>query len=138
MRRREQEVRRGHDSRGADTDAHVRPSAGGSCIVQRLVVARDVVPDSEEEFITEHYWGYVVQRNGSTREYRVEHPSWRVWRTAAAMLSCDIAGFYGSQYVDALSSSPSSAFVADGSDVSATIGVAGVCRGTLQILLRGR
>src|SRR5207253_2550682 len=37
-----------------------------------------LVAGSEEEFITEHYWGYVVQRDGSALEYRVEHPSWRV------------------------------------------------------------
>src|SRR5204863_2945524 len=28
---------------------------------------------SEAEFITEHYWGYSRQRDGSTMEYRVEH-----------------------------------------------------------------
>ncbi len=34
------------------------------------------LPDetSEESFITEHYWGYVRQRNGTSLEYRVEHP----------------------------------------------------------------
>jgi hypothetical protein len=33
------------------------------------------VPDEtvEEPFITEHYWGYAAQRDGSTLEYRVEH-----------------------------------------------------------------
>ena len=31
---------------------------------------------SEEEFITEHYWGYTKQRDGSTIEYGVEHPRW--------------------------------------------------------------
>src|SRR4028118_913167 len=29
---------------------------------------------SEEEFITEHYWGYTKQRDGGSIEYRVEHP----------------------------------------------------------------
>ena len=38
--------------------------------------------DTEEEFIAEHYWGYVVQRDGGTLEYEVEHPRWRVWRIA--------------------------------------------------------
>jgi hypothetical protein len=28
--------------------------------------------DSEESFITEHYWGYARQRDGATVEYRVE------------------------------------------------------------------
>ena len=38
-----------------------------------------VAPGSEEEFITEHYWGYNRQRDGGTMEYGVEHPRWRVW-----------------------------------------------------------
>jgi hypothetical protein len=34
--------------------------------------------NSEEEFITEHYWGYTAQRSGGCAEYRVEHPRWIV------------------------------------------------------------
>src|SRR5262244_3620514 len=30
--------------------------------------ARPLVPDSEEEFITEHYWGYAAQRDGGSVE----------------------------------------------------------------------
>lgn len=75
-------------------------------------------PGSEEEFITEHYWGYVPQRDGSSLEYRVEHPPWRVWRATEAKLDCDIKSFYGEKYVDALSHRPSSAFVAEGSEVA--------------------
>ena len=75
-------------------------------------------PGSEEEFITEHYWGYVVQRDGSSLEYRVEHPRWRVWRASSAKLDCDIEGCYGEQYHKALSQSPGSAFVAEGSEIA--------------------
>lgn len=77
-----------------------------------------LVTGSEEEFITEHYWGYVVQRDGSSRQYRVEHPTWRVWRALTAALTCDVAGFYGPQYVEALRPPPRSAFVAEGSAVA--------------------
>ena len=38
----------------------------------------DVAVGSEEEFITEHYWGYVRGKRGTTTEYRVAHPRWRV------------------------------------------------------------
>jgi uncharacterized protein YqjF (DUF2071 family) len=75
-------------------------------------------PGSEEEFITEHYWGYVPQKDGSSLEYRVEHPQWRVWRASSARLDCDIRGFYGEQYNEALSRPPHSAFVAEGSKVA--------------------
>jgi uncharacterized protein YqjF (DUF2071 family) len=75
-------------------------------------------PDSEEEFITEHYWGYVGQRNGSTLEYQVEHPPWRVWKATAARLQCDVGGFYGAEFEAALNKAPCSAFVAAGSAVA--------------------
>lgn len=72
---------------------------------------------SEEEYITEHYWGYTVQRDGSSLQYRVEHPPWRVWRAKRSQMEVDVAGFYGSQYVEALSCPPTSAFVAEGSPI---------------------
>ncbi|MBK5188158.1 MAG: DUF2071 domain-containing protein, partial [Gemmatimonadaceae bacterium] len=33
-------------------------------------------PDSEETFVTEHYWGYTRQRDGGSVEYEVSHPRW--------------------------------------------------------------
>src|SRR5262249_51952230 len=53
--------------------------------------------DSEESFITEHYWGYVRQRDGSTVEYQVEHPPWRVWRCDDARVECDVDALYGAE-----------------------------------------
>jgi uncharacterized protein len=73
---------------------------------------------SNAEFITEHYWGYNSQRDGSTLEYRVEHPRWRVYEVADAKLDCDIAGLYGKQFCDSLSCKPSSSFLAEGSAVT--------------------
>ena len=75
-------------------------------------------PDSEEAFIAEHYWGYVVQRDGSAVEYGVEHPPWRVWRATLAELDCDVRACYGEGYHETLSRQPTSAFVAEGSPVS--------------------
>ena len=73
---------------------------------------------SEEEFITEHYWGYTRQRDGGTIEYRVEHPRWNVWRTADASLIGNVAPVYGEAFARALRGPPHSAFVADGSAVT--------------------
>jgi uncharacterized protein YqjF (DUF2071 family) len=73
---------------------------------------------SEEEFITEHYWGYTRQRDGGTIEYRVEHPRWNVWRTADASWPVSVAPVYGDAFADALSGTPRSVFVADGSAVT--------------------
>ena len=79
-----------------------------------------VLPDaqSQEAFIAEHYWGYVNQRRHSVVEYAVAHPPWRLWPASKAMLHCDVAGWYGKQYAQALNSEPSSAFVAEGSAVT--------------------
>lgn len=72
---------------------------------------------SEEEFITEHYWGYARQRNGGCVEYEVSHPQWRVWPATNAQLQGDMASFYGDSFGAALRGRPTSAFIADGSPV---------------------
>jgi uncharacterized protein YqjF (DUF2071 family) len=89
---------------------------------QRLAVAVtgapvEPAPGSEEEFITEHYWGYSRQPNGSTVEYRVEHPRWRVWVASSVEVLCDVATLYGREFASALTAPPSSSFLADGSAV---------------------
>ncbi len=78
------------------------------------------LPDEagEEAFITEHYWGYVRQRDGATLEYRVEHPRWRVWRASYAALDCDVSALYGPEFTPYLAGPPSSAFLAQGSAVA--------------------
>lgn len=76
-----------------------------------------LVAGSEEEFITEHYWGYAAQRDGGTVEYRVEHPSWRVWTADDARLDADVAALYGAEFAAPLAAPSSSAFVADGSEI---------------------
>jgi uncharacterized protein len=78
---------------------------------------RPLAPGSEEEFVTEHYWGYTRQRDGGTVEYQVEHPSWRVWPATESALDCDVAAVYGPDFGALLSTPPASAFVADGSAV---------------------
>ena len=80
--------------------------------------ATPLVAGSEEEFITEHYWGYAKQRDGGTVEYRVDHPSWRVWQVAENYFDCDVRRLYGGEFVAALSGEPSSAFVAEGSAIT--------------------
>ncbi|MEZ4770049.1 MAG: DUF2071 domain-containing protein [Caldilineales bacterium] len=81
-------------------------------------VAQPIARGSEEEFITEHYWGYASQRGGQAVEYQVEHPRWRVWQAADSWLDCDAATLYGPQFAECLSVASSSAFLADGSDVT--------------------
>jgi uncharacterized protein len=80
--------------------------------------SRPLEASSEEEFITEHYWGYTRQRDGGTIEYRVEHPRWNVWNATTARLRGDVARVYGDAFARVLAGEPRSAFVADGSPVT--------------------
>ena len=73
---------------------------------------------SLEEFITEHYWGYTRQRDGSTVEYRVEHPQWGVAPALDVVVDADLKALYGDSIASFLAK-PASAFLADGSTVSA-------------------
>jgi uncharacterized protein YqjF (DUF2071 family) len=73
---------------------------------------------SQEEFITEHYWGYATQKDGGTMEYEVEHPQWRVWSASNFSVEADFKTLYGPELGDVLQQRPVSAFLAEGSDVT--------------------
>jgi len=73
---------------------------------------------SEEQFITEHYWGYAAQSDGECAEYRVAHPSWRVWTGRDVKFVGDLAELYGQDLAAALGRRPTSAFLAEGSEVT--------------------
>ncbi len=78
---------------------------------------------SQEEFITEHYWGYTKQRDGGTMEYHVEHPKWQVWSAEAFDLDVEDKALYGAQFESAFDRKPSSVFIATGSRVTVSSGV---------------
>jgi uncharacterized protein len=79
-------------------------------------------PGSEEQYTAEHYWGYSARDRDTTSEYRVSHPTWKMWRVRHAELRCDVAGLYGPEFVSYLRGEPSSALLADGSPASALTG----------------
>lgn len=79
---------------------------------------RPFVVRSEEEFIVQHHWGYTSQKDGGTIEYQVEHPPWRIWQAQSGRLNCDVEKLYGQRFVSALSTNPSSAFLAEGSEIT--------------------
>jgi uncharacterized protein YqjF (DUF2071 family) len=78
---------------------------------------RPPAPGSESEFITEHYWGYTRQRDGSTLEYQVEHPTWSIWDATSVTVSGAFGKLYGSAFGEVLAVTPRSAFIAGGSTV---------------------
>ncbi|HXP84024.1 MAG TPA: DUF2071 domain-containing protein [Bryobacteraceae bacterium] len=73
---------------------------------------------SFEQFITEHYWGYVRQPDGGCVEYRVEHVPWRVWNASRAKYEGDTTRLYGAPLARCLTGEPDSAFLAEGSSVA--------------------
>jgi uncharacterized protein YqjF (DUF2071 family) len=93
------------------------PSGWSSLRVETTGEGKRVEARSEEEFITEHYWGYTRQRDGSTIEYQVAHPSWRVWAVEAPRIEGELSGLYGRDMAGVFNAPPSSAFLADGSAV---------------------
>jgi uncharacterized protein len=96
-----------------------RMSSGWSSLrVEPTGEGKPVKSGSQEEFITEHYWGYTRQRDGSTIEYQVAHPSWRVWGVELPRIEGKLSDLYGRDMAHVLSGSPSSAFLADGSAVT--------------------
>ena len=75
-------------------------------------------PGSEVEFVVNHNWGYTALGDGTTAEYRVDHPPWRVWNVTDSHFHCDVAGLYGDQFAAALSGKPSSVTLVEGSPVA--------------------
>lgn len=73
---------------------------------------------SQEQFISEHYWGYAAQKDGGCIEYQVRHPPWKVWNASDAGFEGDMEGLYGRELNAVLKRPPTSAFLADGSAVS--------------------
>ena len=111
--------------RTADADASTRARYGwrsraGDHYLE--VVARGVpkvpAPESDEAFITEHYWGYTRQRNGGTIEYQVMHPTWEFRHAASVSVGGDVAAFYGPAFGEVLAATPVSAYLAEGSPVT--------------------
>jgi len=72
---------------------------------------------SFEEFIVEHYWGYVRARDGTTREYRVVHDPWHVAPADNITWECDEADIADTPLAEFLNSARHSAIIAAGSAV---------------------
>lgn len=77
-----------------------------------------IEPGSLEDFLAHRGWGYTRQRDGGTIEYRVAHPRWNVWPNARWELAGPLREFYDEPFADILSQGPSTAFIADGSNVA--------------------
>ncbi|MEM7332788.1 MAG: DUF2071 domain-containing protein [Chloroflexota bacterium] len=91
--------------------------------VQTVGQARPLIEDGEEAFITEHYWGYAKQRDGSTVEYQVMHPPWRVWQVNDYHIQGDFGFLYGNEFRQSMNVEPASIFLAEGSAITVHKGI---------------
>jgi uncharacterized protein YqjF (DUF2071 family) len=91
---------------------------GNWCTLHAEAAGDAAIPKEEsvEQFITEHYWGYVSRRGGSL-EYRVSHERWRVWACTTGSFEGNSDMLYGTELGGILRRPPSSAFIVDGSSV---------------------
>ncbi|SEJ49744.1 hypothetical protein SAMN05216327_111173 [Dyadobacter sp. SG02] len=83
----------------------------------------DIAAGSEEEFITEHYWGYTRINAYKTAEYEVTHPRWQVYDTKDYLIDVDFAGVYGAKFDFLKTEKPLSVFLAEGSAIQVKKGI---------------
>jgi uncharacterized protein len=79
--------------------------------------AAPVPHGSEEEFITEHYWGYTARRGGWTSEYEVSHPRWNVYEVKSHSVDVDFSVVYGERLSCLNGMEPYSVLLAEGSEI---------------------
>jgi len=78
---------------------------------------------SEEEFITEHYWGYTRINDSVTSEYQVEHPRWMAYAVKDYSIRVDFADIYGEAFGFLDSQEPLSVMLAEGSEITVRRGL---------------
>ncbi len=77
-----------------------------------------ILAGSEEEFITEHYWGYAGYSSQKTNEYQVQHPRWNVHKVNQYDIKCDFEELYGKEFAFLKDTKPTSVLLAEGSEVA--------------------
>lgn len=77
-----------------------------------------MAPESKEEFITEHYWGYSRQKENSSTEYQVTHPRWLHYPVLDYSLDIRFADLYGKEFSVLQKTVPDSVMLAEGSLIS--------------------
>ena len=83
---------------------------------------QEILPGSEEEFITEHYWGYTKLNEHTTSEYQGEHPRWRDYPIQSHVIDVDFGILYGQAFEFLNDQTPVSVFLAEGSEIKVKAG----------------
>ena len=80
--------------------------------------ARPITQNSQDEFITEHYWGYNKTSKNKTTEYEVTHPKWDVYDVKNYTIETDFAKEYGEEFRFLNAATPASVMLAEGSPIT--------------------
>lgn len=83
---------------------------------------QSILPGSEEEFITEHYWGYTKLTDNRTSEYGVEHPRWSTYPVHDYHIDVDFGSVYGNEFDFLRNEKPVSVLLAEGSPIQVLSG----------------
>ncbi len=78
----------------------------------------EIMENSPEEFITEHYWGYTKINETKTSEYNVRHPRWNVYPVNNYKIEVDFTDVYGKDFSFLKNAVPDSVFLAEGSEIT--------------------
>ena len=79
--------------------------------------ATKIAINSEEEFITEHYWGYTKMNEKKTSEYGVEHPRWDMYPIKSSVIDVDFDDLYGADFAFLNKEKPESILLVEGSEI---------------------
>lgn len=77
-----------------------------------------MLPNSETEFITEHYWGYAKVNEEKTNEYQVTHPKWNVYKVKDYEINVDFGVVYNKDFEFLNLKKPNSVMLAEGSKIT--------------------
>lgn len=77
-----------------------------------------IEPNSEAEFITEHYFGYSKINDEETYEYEVTHPRWQQYEVIQNKSIIDFEVVYGKEFSFIKEVQPTSVFLAVGSKIT--------------------
>jgi uncharacterized protein len=81
-------------------------------------VVQKIEPNSEAEFIFEHYYGYNKLNETTTIEYSLAHPIWEVYPVLSYKLDYNVEELYGKAFVPFIQNvNPLSVMLAKGSSV---------------------
>jgi uncharacterized protein YqjF (DUF2071 family) len=86
--------------------------------VEASPLAQPIAPNSIEDFITEHYWGYTKRRNHTTSQYAVQHPRWQTYPIRSHSIQADFAALYGPAFAHLDAAQPTNILLAEGSAIS--------------------